>query len=185
MRRSRLAATIGTLVFLAACSSGSGQEGSSPTVPPGGTSVTTSPTIAVQTAIPNGNYRTRPRTEKDLVALGLTRNQIDFARNVNELWKKTIVYELRIMGDQFVLTAASDGDPPIVADQGTFIVHGHTLDMIYYTDSQPEYTMRFWFSEGELRLKLLDNPCKKIDPDHCSDFLVKAAYQALPFEAVS
>ena len=184
MKQPRVGGAIGTLLFLAACSSGSGTSDASQVSISAPSSIASSPSSAAQTAIPDGVYRTRPRTEQDLVALGLTKKQIDFAKNVNELWKKTIVYELRIKGDQFVLTAASDGGAPAVADRGSMIVHGHTLDMTYYT-GQPEYTMRFWVADGELRLKLLRNPCKETDPEHCSDFLVRAAYEALPFEAVS
>ena len=184
MKRGKIAGTIGTMLFLVACSSGGGASDASPASLSAASSVDTSPSVAVQTAIPDGIYRTRPRTEQDLVALGLTKKQIDFAKNVNEVWKKTIVYELRIEGDKFLLTAASDGEAPIVADRGTMVVHGKTLDMTYYT-GQPEYTMRFWIADGELKLMLLRNPCKKTDPEHCSDFLVKAAYQALPFKSVS
>ena len=132
----------------------------------------------------SGVYRTRPRTEQDLVALGLTKSQIEFAKTENELWNKTIVYELRIDGNQFLLSAASDGGNWGVEDQGTFLVHGQTLDMTYVT-GEPEYTMRFSVSDGELRLKLLKALCAETDPEHCSDFLVRAVYEALPFEAVS
>lgn len=177
MHRIKVAAVIVTLSFLAACGSEDGTKDASPTVVE-----SPSPTVAVQTAIPDGTYRTRPRTEQDLIALGLTTREIANAKH-EEHWSKTIVYELRIKGDQFVLTAASDGREPIVADQGSFVVHGRTLDMTYYT-AQPEYTMRFWVSDGELRLKLLQNPCKTYDAAECSDALVKAAYQALPFETV-
>ena len=188
MRRWSIVAAIGTMLLASACTSAGGETAAAHTTSPSSAttpSATASPTVEAQTAIPDGVYRTRPRTEQDLVALGLTQRQIDFAKNENELWTTTIVYELRIDGDQFVLTAASDGDDPIIADQGSLIVHGHTVDFVYYTDSQPSYTMRFWVSDEELRLKLLDNPCAEIDPDHCADFLVRAAYEALPFEAVS
>jgi hypothetical protein len=94
------------------------------------------------------------------------------------------VYELRISGDKFLLSAARDGGDPGLEDQGTFVVHGHTLDMTYVT-GEPEYTMRFSVSDGELRLKLLQALCAETDPEHCSDSLVRAAYEALPFEAVT
>jgi hypothetical protein len=182
MKHLRISAAVGTLVFLAACSSG-GQSDASPAVSSAPSS-SGSPTVGVQTAIPDGIYRTRPRTAQDLVALGLTKDQIDFAKNVNEVWKKTIVYELRIKGDQFVLVATSDGGAPSVQDQGTFTVHGHTMTM-YNLQPGDGYVMRFSTSNGELKLTVLQDPCKKIDPQHCSMFLVRAAYEALPFEAVS
>jgi hypothetical protein len=184
MKRTSNAAVIAVLLLSSACSSGGGGTSAAETTPPPTT--TTPPAIAsgVQTAIPDGVYRTRPRTEKDLVALGLTKSQIEFAKTENELWTKTIVYELRIEGNQFLLSAARDGGDAGVEDQGTFVVHGQTLDMTYI-DGEPEYRMRFSISDGELRLTLLEALCEKTDPEHCSDFLVRAAYEALPFEAVS
>jgi hypothetical protein len=182
MKHSRISAAVGTLVLLVACSSGR-QSDASPAVSPAPSS-SGSPTADVQTAIPDSIYRTRPRTEQDLVALGLTKDQIDFAKNVNEVWKKTIVYELRIKGDQFVLIASSDGGVPSVQDQGTFTVHGHTMTM-YNIQPGDGYVMRFSLSDGVLKLTVLQDPCKKFDSQHCSVFLVRAAYEALPFEAVS
>jgi hypothetical protein len=184
MKRSSIVAAIAVLLFSGACSSGGGGTSAAQTTPPSATTgSSTTVSAEPQTAIPDGVYRTRPRTKQDLVALGLTKSQIEFAKTENELWNKTIVYELRIDGNQFLLNAASDGGNWGVEDQGTFLVHGQTLDMTYVT-GEPEYTMRFSVSDGELRLKLLKALCAETDPEHCSDFLVRAVYEALPFEAV-
>jgi hypothetical protein len=185
MKRSSIVAAIAVLLFSEACSSGGGGTSAAQTTPPSattGSSATVSP--GVQTAIPDGVYRTRPRTEQDLVALGLSKAEIEAAKE-NEQWHDTIVYELRVSGDKFLLSTARDGGKiGGVEDQGTFVVHGQTLDMTY-VDGEPEYRMQFSVSDGELRLKLVKALCAETDPEHCSDFLVRAAYEALPFEAVS
>lgn len=182
MKRSRKTGAIGALLFLAACGSGTGKGelgSSSISASP----IVESPSPAVQTAIPDGIYRTRRRTEKDLVALGLSKTQINFAKNQNEHWKKSIVYELHITGDEFVLFATSDSGDPTLADHGTFTGSSNVLHM-YYVDGTPEYAMRFDLSDGELRLTVLHAYCAKSDPD-CAVFLVRAAYEALPFVAVN
>ena len=128
---------IASLLFSGACSSGGGTTRPRRRRPP-----STTVSQSSQTAIPDGVYRTRPRTEQDLVALGLTKRQIEFAKTENELWKKTIVYELRISGDQFVLFAPATALIPSWKTMGRLSSHGHTLDMMY-VDGTPEYTMRF------------------------------------------
>ena len=132
----------------------------SATAPPATASVRATPTVAVQTAIPDGIYRTRPRTEQDLVALGLTKKQIDFAKNINEVWKKTIVYELRIRGDLFVLIATSDGGVPSVQDNGTFSVRGNRMTM-YNLQPSDGYVMSFSVSNRALKLKVLQDPLQE------------------------
>lgn len=184
MKRSRIAAMMGALVFLAACSSGGGQGDARPTASSVVTSASPSPTVAAQTAIPDGIYRTRERTTHDLIALGLTKSQIAAAKE-NEQWTKTIVYELRIEGNQYLLSASSDGGAPIVADEGTFTVDGDTITTTYAFDPTCTITYSFSMTEGALDLVLVDNPCKEIDPEHSAGFLVRAAYETLPFEAVS
>lgn len=184
MKRSSIVAAIAVLLFSGACSSGGGETSAAQTTQPSATTgSSTTVSAEPQTAIPDGVYRTRPRTEQDLVALGLSKTEIEAAKE-NEQWHDTIVYELRISGDKFLLTATSDDDDPIIADHGTFMVDGQTLHMTYYT-GEPEYTMRFSMSGGELTLKLLESLCKDTDPDSCTESLVRAAYEALPFEAVT
>jgi hypothetical protein len=188
MKRSRITGAIDALLLLllllAACSSGRGQGDRSPPPISAPATVEASPSPAVQTAIPDGTYRTDRRTEKDLVALGLSKKQINFAKNQNEHWKRSIVYELRISGDQFVLFAASDGGNPVLADHGTFVLEGNALQM-FYVDGSREYAMGFDLSGGELHLTVLHAFCAKSDPKHCAVFLVRAAYEALPFVAVN
>ena len=56
---------------------------------------------------------------------------------------------------------------------------------MYNLQPSDGYIMSFSVSNRALKLTVLRDPCKKIDPQHCSMFLVRAAYEALPFEAVS
>ena len=115
--------------------------------------------------------------------------QIDFAKNVNELWKKTIVYELRIKG------GISSSSPRLVtatlrsvADQGTMIVHGHTLDMTSITaESQPGiHDGDSWFSKGELETEgACDSLARRSIRSTARSSLVRAAYEALPFESAA
>jgi hypothetical protein len=183
MKRSSIVAAIAVLLFSGACTSGARGTTAAQTTPQSATTGSSTTASPAQTAIPDGVYRTRPRTEQDLIALGLSKTEIEAAKE-NEQWHDTIVYELRISGDHFLLTATSDDENPTVEDQGTFIVDGQTLHMTY-VNGDPEYTMRFSMSGGELRLKLLEALCKKTDPEGCWEGLVRAAYEALPFEAVT
>ena len=158
MKRSTIAVVVGTLVLLTACTSANDEQDADPTA---STSLSSSPTVAIQTAIPDGIYRTR-----------------------HEQFDKTIVYELRIKGDQFVLVAAEDGGSPSLADNGTFTVEGNTLVM---TAVPPpcDYTMRYSLSDGVLALRLLSNECAVVIPQYAKDFMVRSAYEALPFKAVN
>ena len=93
MKRSSIVPAIAVLLFSGACSSGGGGTSAAQTTPPSATTgSSTTVSAEPQTAIPDGVYRTPPRTEQDLVALGLSKAEIEAAKE-NEQWHDTIEYE--------------------------------------------------------------------------------------------
>ena len=181
MNRSRIAAAITASLFFAACSSGGEKSVASTAESSTAGAASASPTVAVQHAIPDGVYRTDPRTAKDLVALGLTKSQIANAKE-NEHWTKNIVYELRIDGDQYLLVATSDGGVPYPADKGSFTVDGSTMVQMGTQPPPCEDDLRFSLSDHALTFVLLSSDCDAVG---IPDFLYRAAYEALPFKAAS
>jgi hypothetical protein len=181
MNRSRIIAAIATSVFLSACSSGRSQNVASPAESHTSSPLVSSPTVVVQTSIPDGTYRTRSRTEQDLIALGLTKDEIAAAKK-NERWTTSIVYELRLFGGHYLLVATSDGGVSYVADAGTFTVDGSKMVQLGTQPPPCEDDLRFSWADGVLSFKLLNSDCDDVG---IPDFLYRAAYEALPFKLAS
>jgi hypothetical protein len=123
MRRLLIAA-LGA-VLLAAC-------GMDPPPATSSSSPTTSSASQAAPTIPEGVYRTHALTWNDLVAAikaaGYSTNDAASVRPIFE-FHKTVVFTIKLQGDQWTEFESDDGGPDQVGDLGTYTVTSDVLAM--------------------------------------------------------